>query len=246
MSPYRSIRRRILVLCLGVLGIAGVPVTWANEALVRQNVESRFSVKVDAVSRTPYGLYEVRLGDEIVYTDDKVSFLLVGSLIDSRTRQNVTEERKARLSAVRFDELPLEAAVKTVRGDGRRVLAVFADPNCPFCTRFEREMASLTDVTIYTFLYPILDRNNGGDSTRKSKAVWCARDRAKAWDDLMVKGIRPTVTLDCANPLEANLELGRRLGVSGTPTTFTSDGQRIVGARFAAVQKALEESAKKN
>ncbi len=216
----------------------------AQEALIKQNVESRFSVKVDGIAKTAYGLYEVRLGDEIMYTDDKVTYLLVGSLIDAKTRENVTEERKARLSAIRFEDLPLEAAVKTVRGSGKRAIAVFADPNCPFCKRFEQDLATLKDVTIYTFLYPILDANNRGDSTRKSKAVWCAKDRSKAWADLMLKGTVPSVGTDCETPLARNLDLGQKMGISGTPTTFTSDGQRIVGARFASIQRALDGGGK--
>lgn len=216
----------------------------AQEALVKQNVESRFSVKVDGVTKTPYGLYEVRLGDEIMYTDEKVTFMMVGSLIDAKTRENVTEERKAKLSAIRFEDLPLEAAVKTVRGNGKRSLAVFADPNCPYCKRFEQELATLKDVTIYTFLYPILDANNRGDSSRKSKAVWCAKDRSKAWNDLMLKGTAPSVGSDCETPIARNLDLGQKMGISGTPTSFTSDGQRIVGARFATIQRALDEGGK--
>lgn len=237
--------RKFLIAALAsILPLLGLPAMAQQESLVKQNVESRFSVKVDGVTRTSYGLYEVRLGDEIMYTDDKVTFLLVGSLIDAKTRENVTEERKAKLSAIKFDELPLEAAVKTVRGSGKRSLAVFADPNCPYCKRFEQELATLKDVTIYTFLYPILDANNRGDSTRKSKAVWCSKDRPKAWADLMLKGSVPSVSGDCDNPLARNLELGQRMGISGTPTTFTSEGQRIVGARFANIQRALDEPGK--
>ena len=212
----------------------------AQEALVKQNVESRFSVKVDGVTKTSYGLYEIRLGDDIMYTDEKVTYLLVGNLIDSKTRENVTEERKAKLSAIKFEDLPLEAAVKTVRGSGKRAIAVFADPNCGFCKRFEQELATLKDVTIYTFLYPILDSGNRGDSTRKAKAVWCSRDRSKAWLDLMLKGTNPAVGTDCETPLARNLELGQKMGISGTPTTFTSEGERIVGARFASIQRALD------
>ena len=213
----------------------------ANEANVKQTVQTRFGVKVDEVSRTPYaGLYEVRLGDEIVYTDERVTYLLVGSLVDGKTRENVTEARKEKLSSIKFSELPLGAAIKTVRGNGKAQLAVFADPNCTFCRRFERDLATMTDVTIYTFLYPILDAGNKGDSTRKSRAIWCAKDRSKAWFDLMLRDIAPPPAGNCDTAvLQRNLELGQKLGINGTPTSFVASGQRVVGARSAEVRKAV-------
>jgi thiol:disulfide interchange protein DsbC len=216
----------------------------ADEASVKQAVQTRFGVKVDEVSRTAYGgLYEVRLGNEIVYTDERVTFLMVGTLIDGRTRENVTETRKEKRSAIRFADLPLEAAIKTVRGNGRSQMAVFADPNCGFCRSFERELSTLTDVTIYTFLYPILDDGNKGDSTRKSQAIWCARDRSKAWFDLMLRGVMPPASASCdTSVLQRNLQLGQKLNINGTPTTFVTSGQRIVGARSAEVRKALDSA----
>jgi thiol:disulfide interchange protein DsbC len=227
------------VLCL-LLAWAGVSL--ADEAKVRQAVEARLGVKVDEVTKTDYGaLYEVRLGDEIVYTDEKVSYLLVGSLIDPKTRENVTEARKEKLATIRFEDLPLERAIKTVRGNGRVALAVFADPNCSFCKRFERDLASMTDVTIYTFLYPILDGPTKGDSLRKSKAIWCAKDRSKAWFDLMLKDVQPAATGSCdSSALQRNLELGQKLVIHGTPTSFLRSGQRIVGARATDIRKAVE------
>ena len=222
--------------------IAGSAPAWADEATVRQMVEARFSAKVDGVVKTGYGgLYEVRLGETLVYTDEKVNFLLVGSLIDAKTRENITETRKEKLGQVNFDELPLESAVKVVRGNGKSVFAVFADPNCAFCKRFERDLATLQDVTIYTFLYPILDPGNGGDSMRKSKAIWCSKDRGKAWLDLMQKSVAPIMAGNCdTTVLQRNLELGTKLGISGTPTSFAANGQRIVGARFPELRKAIE------
>ena len=214
----------------------------ANESTVRQLVEARFSAKVDGVQKTPYGgLYEVRMGETLVYTDEKVTFLLVGSLIDAKTRENLTEVRKDQLSQVKFEDLPLDSAVKVVRGNGKQVFAVFADPNCGFCKRFERDLATLQDVTMYTFLYPILDAGNGGDSMRKSKAIWCSKDRAKAWMDLMLKNTAPIMAGNCDSAvLQRNLELGQKLGISGTPTSFASSGQRVVGARFPELRKAIE------
>ena len=232
-------RQLLLVLCALVV-IS--PVSRADETTVRQLVESRFSARVDGVTKAGYGgLYEIRMGDSLVYTDEKVSFLLVGSLIDAKTRENVTDARKEKLSQVNFDELPLDSAIKIVRGGGKNVIAVFADPNCTFCKRFERDLATLQDVTIYTFLYPILDAGNGGDSMRKSKAIWCSKDRAKAWLDLMLKGVSPIMMGNCdTTVLQRNLDLGQKLGISGTPTSFAVSGQRVVGARFPELRKALE------
>ena len=231
---------RMLPVLIGLICIA-TPAR-ADESSVRQLVEARFSAKVDGVLKAGYGgLYEVRLGDSIVYTDEKVNFLLVGSLIDAKTRENITDARKEKLAQVKFDDLPLDAAVKVVRGNGKTVFAVFADPNCTFCKRFERDLATLQDVTIYTFLYPILDAGNGGDSMRKSKAIWCAKDRGKAWMDLMLKGVSPLMTGNCdTTALQRNLELGQKLGINGTPTSFALSGQRIVGARFPELRKAIE------
>jgi thiol:disulfide interchange protein DsbC len=143
--------------------------------------------------------------------------------------------------AIKFSDLPLDGAIKTVRGNGKNQLAVFADPNCSFCRRFERDLAGMTDVTIYTFLYPILDESNKGDSMRKSKAIWCSKDRSKVWFDLMLRNVNPGTAANCdTSALQRNLELGIKLGITGTPTSFTSSGQRIVGARSPEVRKAVE------
>jgi thiol:disulfide interchange protein DsbC len=232
---------RNLCIVLSVLA-ASAGACSADEASVRQTVEARFGVKVDEVARTTFaGLYEVRLGEEIVYTDERVSYLMVGNLIDGKTRENLTEARKEKLATIKFDDLPLDAAIKTVRGNGRTTLAVFADPNCGFCKRMERDLAAMSDVTIYTFLYPILDATNNGDSMRKSKAIWCAKDRSKAWFDLMLKNVSPIMTGNCdTTALQTNIELGKKLGISGTPTSFVRSGQRIVGARSSDVRKAVE------
>ena len=232
--------RMLLVVIIGLITIAAP--ARADESTVRQLVEARFAAKVDGVAKAGYGgLYEVRLGDTLVYTDEKVNFLLVGSLIDAKTRENITDTRKEKLAQVNFGDLPLEAAVKIVRGSGKSVFAVFADPNCTFCKRFERDLATLQDVTIYTFLYPILDPGNGGDSMRKSKAIWCSKDRAKAWLDLMLKNVSPIMAGNCdTTVLQRNLDLGQKLGIQGTPTSFAVSGQRIVGARFPELRKAIE------
>jgi thiol:disulfide interchange protein DsbC len=213
----------------------------ADEASVKRAVEARFGgVKVDSVVRTPYsGLYEVVIGDEIIYTDEKVSYIFTGNIIDANTRRNLTEERQQRLLSVNFNELPLDQAIKTVRGNGKRVMVIFADPRCGFCKQFEQNLYKLTDVTIYTMLYPVI----APDSAEISRNIWCAKDPSRAWLDVMLKDVFPA-SKSCATPLDKNLALGKRLRVSGTPTTFLPNGQRIVGARFPELVQGLDESSR--
>lgn len=234
---FLTIRSLLLaVLLLGAL------TAQANEALIRKTLESRLQgVKVEGVVKTPYlGLWEVRVGDELLYTDEKVSYIFSGNVLDGRNMKNLTEERLQKLTAIKFEDLPFSQAFKVVRGNGRRQLAIFEDPNCGFCKRFEQDLAKLDDVTVHVFLYPILSQN----SVDKSKAVWCSSDRAKAWSDLMLGSGSPSMSRGCDNPVDKNIELGRRMRIDGTPTTFLANGQRIVGARFNDIKLALEESAK--
>lgn len=213
----------------------------ANEAAVKQAVEAWLGAKVDGVKKTPYlGLYEIRLGNEIIYTDEKISYIFEGNVIDGKTRQNLTQERIIKLSAIKFSDLPLDLAVKTVRGDGKRVIATFEDPNCSYCRRLAKELQSMNNITIYTFLLPILSP----DSASKSKAVWCAADRSKAWNDLMLNGTVPA-TGTCDAPIEKVMALGKKLNVTGTPTIFFSNGERAPGALPAAqIEHRLAQAAK--
>jgi thiol:disulfide interchange protein DsbC len=197
-------------------------------------------VPIDAVRKTPYGgLYEISGGGEVFYTDEKVTYLLLGSIIDTKTRENVTETRAKKLSAVKFDSLPLDSAVKIVRGNGSRRIAMFADPNCGYCKRFERDLIGVTDITVYVFLYPILSP----DSITKSKAVWCSADKGKAWLDIMLKDVTPTNEITCTTPIEKNLAYGKEKRITGTPTLFFEDGERIPGAMpLAAFEKRILEA----
>ena len=237
----RRLTQKLLLALLGALTLTALTAQ-ANEALIRKTLEARVQgIKIDGVVKTPYlGLWEVRVGDELLYTDEKVSYIFSGSVLDGRNMKNLTEERLQKLTAIKFDDLPLAQAVKVVRGNGRRQLAVFEDPNCGFCKRFEQDLAKLEDVTVYVFLYPILSQN----SVDKSKAVWCSADRAKAWSDIMLGSNTPTVARTCDNPVEKNLELGRKMRIDGTPTTFLPSGERIVGARFNDIKLALDAAAK--
>ncbi|PKO85289.1 MAG: thiol:disulfide interchange protein [Betaproteobacteria bacterium HGW-Betaproteobacteria-12] len=205
------------------------PALAANEAEIRKTMEERLGAKVESVSKAGYlGLYEVYADGNIFYTDEKVSAIMVGGqLIDGRNMKNVTEERLRKLTAIRFADLPLERAIKQVRGDGKRVLATFEDPNCGYCKRLAKELQKLDNVTVYVFLYPILSE----DSLRKSKQIWCSADRVKAWNDWMVDGKLPSGREDCdTSAITRNQDYGRRLNISGTPTMFFADGERVPGA----------------
>ena len=213
-----------------------------TETIIKRTLEGRLSgAKIDTVTKTPYlGLYEVRLDSEILYTDEKMNYIFSGNIIDAKNMQNLTEKRMRELTAIKWENLPLEAAFKTVRGNGKRTLAVFSDPNCPYCKRFEKDLAKVTDITIYTFLYPILSQ----DSNDKSKAVWCSADKSKAWSELMLNGTVPAAAR-CDTPIEKTLELGRKHRVTGTPTLIFANGERVPGAiPPERIEKLLAENAR--
>ena len=214
-----------------------------TENIIKRTLEGRLGgVKVDAVAKTPYlGLYEVRVDSEILYTDEKMNYIFSGNIIDGKNMQNLTEKRLRELSGIKWENLPLDAAVKTVRGSGKRLLAVFSDPNCPYCKRFEKDLAKVDDITIYTFLYPILSQ----DSHDKSKAVWCSADKSKAWSELMLNAVVP-VAARCDTPIEKNLELGRKYRITGTPTLVFASGERVPGAISAErIEKQFAQEIKK-
>jgi thiol:disulfide interchange protein DsbC len=218
-----------------------------QEDLIRKNLPARLPQfkQIDEVRKSEIpGLYEVRVdGSEIFYTDAKADFLIEGSLIDTRNKRNLTEERVERLTAIKFDSLPLKDAFAVVRGNGERKMAVFEDPNCGYCKRFERDLQKVDNVTIYMFLYPIL----GADSVEKSKAIWCAKDRGTAWLDWMLRE-QPaaSATGGCdATALSRNVELGRKYKINGTPTLLFVNGSRVPGAVDAKkVEQMLSQAAK--
>ena len=195
---------------------------------------------VEAVRKAGYGgLYEVIVGGEIFYTDEKATFILVGSLIDLQTKENKTEARLRQVNRVVFNDLPFDRAIKIVRGDGSRKIAIFEDPNCGYCKRFERDLQGVSDITVYVFLYPILSQ----DSMEKSKAIWCSADRGKAWVDTMTKEIVPAGDTSCPTPLEQNIAFGRDKRITGTPTIIFEDGERVPGAiSMADIEKRMKEA----
>ena len=218
----------------------------AQDAAIRKTLAERSPQmeKIDEVQPTSMpGLYEVRIGTDIFYTDAKGNYLIQGELIDTRARRNLTEDRINKLSAVDFAALPFKDAFTIVRGDGKRKLAVFEDPNCGYCKRFERDMQNVDNVTVYLFLYPILSP----DSAEKSRNIWCAKDRAAAWEDYMVRDKAPTAATCDTSALQRNLAFGKKYKITGTPTLIFADGSRVPGAIPAKdVEKRLGESAASN
>jgi thiol:disulfide interchange protein DsbC len=224
----------LAVTCL--LGVASVawaqkaPAADANPEAKTQAVQKLFAERfgnppINAVRLTPYGLYEIQLGMDLVYTDEKVNFVLDGTLIDAKTRRDITRERQDSLAQMPFDQLPFELSFKQVRGDGSRKMAIFEDPNCGYCKQLRKAIDSINNVTIFTFPYPILSP----DSTQKVRNVWCASDRAAAWDAWMLQNKVPA-TLDCDVPIDQMVALGQKLMVRGTPALFFADGSRVGGA----------------
>jgi len=228
-------------LLFGALALTSLA-SLGQEATIRKNIAERIPQlqKVDEVSKTPVaGVYEVRVnGTDIFYTDAEANYLFQGNLIDIRQRRNLTEERIDKLTAIDFSALPLKDAFTVVRGNGKRKLAVFEDPNCGYCKRFERDLEKITNVTIHTFLYPILSP----DSSEKSKNIWCAKDKAKTWQDWMLHE-QPPASASCdTSALARNMELGRKHKITGTPTLIFADGSRVPGAlNPQQIEKLLSE-----
>lgn len=204
----------------------------ASLTAVKKAFEQRFSDrKVLDVRTTPLkGIYEVDVqGNQVVYVDQKVSYLFVGDLIDVKSGQSLTEARQAALSQVSWNGLPLNDAIKEVRGNGARKLAVFTDPDCPFCHQLEKQsLAGVDNVTIYTFLFPLTQLHP--DALHKSQQIWCAEDALKSWKSWMDDGVKPVGEGKCATPIERNLALGEKLGVSGTPALVFGNGRLVAGA----------------
>lgn len=241
-------RLAALLLLLLAAAVLATPAARADEASVKRAFEALAGTKVDSVVKTPYlGLYEVLIRDEgsedsIFYTDEKVTYIINGSVIDAKTRRNLTEDRLQKLSAIKFEELPLDIAIKQVRGNGKRVVAIFSDPFCPYCRRLDQSLAQVGDITVYTFLYPIIRKD---ESPQMSARIWCSPDRAKAYYDFMLKSKEPGKSSDCKAPLSRWLALGEKLKIRATPVSFVPNGQRVVGARADELQKLIDETAKR-
>jgi thiol:disulfide interchange protein DsbC len=240
-SNFASICALGVAMCLGAVAQSAL----ADEAVIRKTIPERIPAlkQIDEVTKSPIpGLWELRYnGTEILYTDAAGNYILQGSLIDTKARRNLTEERIDKLTAIAFDALPAKDAFTIVRGNGKRKLAVFEDPNCGYCKRFERDLQKVDNVTISMYLYPILS----ADSGKKSEAVWCAADKAKAWQDFMVRDLPlpPVASPGCDSAaLQRNLAFGKKHKITGTPTLVFADGSRVPGAITSAqVEKYLSE-----
>jgi len=225
---FKLVSRSLAVLATGLL-LAQMAL--ADEAQIRKNIAERFPdwPKVDEISKTPLaGIYELRMGSQIFYVDETGNYIIEGSLIDTKTRSSLTEARINKLTAIDFNQLPLKDAMVWKNGTGARKIAVFADPNCGYCKRFEADLQKIKDVTVYTFLIPVL----GGDSPQKSEAIWCAKEPAKAWLTWMLDGKMPPRNMGpaCKTPIDRNMEFARKYRINGTPAIFFVDGTRVPGA----------------
>jgi len=203
----------------------------AQEAVIRKTIAERMPdfPKIDEITKTPIpGLYELRVGTEILYSDERGEHIVQGELIETKSRTNLTQARIDKVSAIEFASLPLKDAIVWKQGTGARKLVVFADPNCGYCKKFEKDSQQLKDVTVYTFLYPIL----GGDSPEKSKNIWCAKNNSAVWRDWMINGTPAPRSMGACDTgaLQRNVELGRKYRINGTPSLVFEDGKRVPGA----------------
>ena len=217
---------RLLPALLLAISLAGH--AQADIASVKKAVAEKFPEAGNIeVTKTTFGLYEVYAGGRLFYTDENVTYFFLGNILETKNMTNITQQRLQKLTAIKFDSLPLDFAIKTVKGNGKRKVAVFSDPDCPYCKRLEKDLVNVTDVTIYTFLYPIASLHP--DAARKSKAIWCAPNKQKAWDDIMLRNIVPA-DKNCDTPIEEIAAVGQKYKMNGTPTLVFADGRVVPGA----------------
>jgi thiol:disulfide interchange protein DsbC len=219
---------------MGFFGVVFAASALANETQIRRTLEPKLrGAKIEGVQPSPIpGLWEVRFRSEegglrVVYTDAAANYVIDGSIHELRTNRDLTGERLRKLNAIKFEQLPLDQAVKVQRGNGKRVLAMFTDPYCPACRQFERTLAQIDDITVYVFMYPVIRPQNADHS----RAVWCSADRAKAWLELAAapQPKVPAAAPSCPNPVDKLVEAGHKLGVNSTPTLFLANGERVSG-----------------
>ena len=237
-------RASAFLAAVGIAAFLGLPAAAQDADKVKAELKKKLpEAPIDSVRKVPYGgLYEVTAGGEVIYTDANASFLFMGSIVDLNTKENITQARMQQVNAIKFTDLPLESAIKITRGNGSRKIAIFEDPHCGYCKRFERDLQGINDITVYVFLYPILSQ----DSIDKSKAIWCSPDKGKAWLDAMLKEQFPEASGTCSTPVDKVLALGRDKRINGTPTIIFENGERAPGAmpvaefekRLAAVKTA--------
>lgn len=222
---------------LGILALFSLTasLSFANVDSVRENIKKQYpNLKISNIQKTEMqGLYSANLDQQIIYVGEDGQHMFVGSMIRLKDQKNLTKDLVLGQNSIDWNQLPLKDAIKTVKGSGQHVLAVFSDPNCPYCKQLEPELDKLKDVTIYTFIYPLKPQ-----SIVVSRQVWCAPNQSYSWKKLIQQGVKPTVA-SCANPIDRNLELGKRLGFNGTPTLIFANGFKLVGARSAEEIQAV-------
>jgi thiol:disulfide interchange protein DsbC len=220
---------------LSAITLIGATFIWSKPLYAQQEQQIKVEIqkklgtnaKVKSVSPAPVtGLYEVLVGNDVFYTDVSGKYLIQGEIIELATGKNITEQRQADLNRIKWSDLTPANAIKNVRGNGTRQLAVFSDPNCGYCKRLDKSLQQLDNVTIYTYLIPILS----ADSAQKSKQIWCSSDPNKAYLDWMINGIAPSGKGECSTPLDKNMAFAKTYGITGTPTIFFTDGSRFPGA----------------
>ncbi len=238
IKAFQSIRR---IIFLATLALCCITVS-AQEEIIRRNISERYPTlpKIDEISKTPVdGIYEIRLGNELIYTDSRADFIFQGILIDSKTQKNLTESKKEDLRRIEFSTIPLEGTFKRTQGTGARQLAIFVDPNCGYCKQLEKNLEELKDVTIHFILLPVL----GDDSYNKSQHVWCAKDKDAVWKNWMLSGIVPPAANCNIEAISSNLKFAQLHRVTGTPTMILGNGRRITGAiPMAQLDKILNET----
>lgn len=231
-----------LALATGLVVAAGAH---AGEKEIRKALTERFpAAQISSVKATPYsGLFEVYMDGQLVYMDARGQYVFAGDVIELKTRTNLTQARLNKLQAVNWNVFPLNNAIKTVKGNGERKLVVFSDVDCPYCRKFDAELAKIDNITVYTFLYPVEGLHP--KAVQMSKQIWCAPDRNKAWDDYLGNRAVPANDGKCANPVDETIALGNKLNVSGTPTIFFANGVRVPGMVPAAqLERLLAANAK--
>lgn len=227
-----------------VLSLAGMGLAHADVNTVQQNLKKNYpDIAVSSVTPTPVkGIYEVLTQGQIVYTSDDAQYFLVGNLVDPKNQRNLTAERMQQANKINVADLPLNQAIKHVKGNGKRVLYVFSDPDCPYCKRLEKELSQIDNVTIYTFLYPLKSLHPNAEKI--AAQIWCSKNPYQAWQDYLIRDQAPTASAQCATPIHKNLALGEKLNISGTPTMFLKNGERLAGAMDAASLNTVLDQAK--
>ena len=235
----------VRIILAAMLGAASLGAA-ADEAAVRRMIQDKLrgTSQLESVRKAPWGaLYEVVVrgvdGPQIYYVDEGANVIITGQAIDAKTGRNLTEARSRELNKVDWSSLPLQWAITSKRGSGRRKIAILSDPNCPYCKVLEQDLAKLDDITVHILPYAVL----GPKSTQQAKSAWCSKDRVKAWNDLMFRRIEPQAAPDCDNPVEKIAEFGRSIGAGATPTWFLGSGERYSGAMpLDEVRRLLDET----